>query len=123
MHEYAIAEGVLGVVEDHAGGRRVEAVELKVGQLRQVVPAALELAFEIAAEDTIAAGAELRLESVRPLLLCAACAEQTETAELPLACAGCGGFEVTVLAGEELQVESIEVSDERAPRAEPEEVA
>lgn len=123
MHEYAIAEGVLGVVADHAGGRRVEAVELRVGHLRQVVPDALRFAFQIASQETLAAGAELRLTEVAPRVLCAACRAESEAPRLPLACGRCGGFEVTVLAGEELQVESIEVCDERAPEAEREEVA
>ncbi|MGI8632438.1 MAG: hydrogenase maturation nickel metallochaperone HypA [Solirubrobacterales bacterium] len=120
MHEYAIAEAVIGVAVDNAGDRRVAAVDLRVGHLRQVVPSALHFAFELASQDTPAEGAELRVTSVTPVVLCQACDEQTTTDELPLACGGCGRFDVAVLAGEELQVDSIEVLNDTAPRVEQE---
>ena len=41
MHELSIAESVMRIATAHAAGRRVHAVEVKVGHLRQVVPSAL----------------------------------------------------------------------------------
>jgi hydrogenase nickel incorporation protein HypA/HybF len=121
VHEYAIAEGVIAVATHHAAGRRVAAIDLRVGHLRQVVRSALEFAFEIASQGTPAEGAELRLTAVAPVVLCGVCGRETEALELPLACRECGGFDVAVLAGEELEVESIEVfNDEEAPVAEQE---
>lgn len=119
MHEYAIAEGVIGVAVDNAGGRRVAAIDLRVGHLRQVVRSALDFAFEVAAAETPAEGAELRVTEVVPRVRCRTCGAETEAPELPLACGRCGGFDVTVLAGEELEVESIEVWSEQE-EAEPE---
>ena len=43
MHELSIAEALVAITARHAGDRRVHRVEVKVGHLRQVVPAALEL--------------------------------------------------------------------------------
>ena len=121
MHEYAIAEGIIGLACDHAGGRRIAAVEVRIGHLRQVVPAALAFAFEVASAETAAEGAELEIVSVVPVVHCAACGQETEARELPLACGECGGFDVAILAGEGLEVQSIEVfNDERAPYAEQE---
>jgi hydrogenase nickel incorporation protein HypA/HybF len=64
MHELSIASAVLDIVQRHADGRRVARVELKVGHLRQVVPSALEFAFELVAEGTEAEGAELVMQEV-----------------------------------------------------------
>ena len=43
MHELSIAESVVRIAEQHAAGRPVAAVELKVGHLRQVLVAHLLL--------------------------------------------------------------------------------
>lgn len=114
MHEYAIAERVIAVACEHAAGHRVVAVDLRVGHLRQVVPDALAFAFEVASAETPAAGAELRIEPVAPVVRCDRCGVESEARELPLACGGCGGLAVEVLAGEELEVASIEVLDDGA---------
>jgi hydrogenase nickel incorporation protein HypA/HybF len=99
-------------VERHAAGRRVTLVEVRVGHLRQVVPAALELAFALVARDTVADGAELVLEAVPAVGRCRACGTETELAQLPLTCAACGGWDLELLAGEELAVEALELEDD-----------
>jgi hydrogenase nickel incorporation protein HypA/HybF len=110
MHELSIARGVMTIVERHAAGRRVERVEMRVGHLRQVVPSALEFAFEIVAEGTVAEGAELALEQVPAAGVCRTCGAHTPLPEIPFACADCGGLDVDVTEGEELLVESLEVA-------------
>ena len=64
MHELSIAEAVVAVASRHAAGRRVHRIELKVGYLRQVVPSALEFAFELVADGTSLQGAELVIDQV-----------------------------------------------------------
>jgi hydrogenase nickel incorporation protein HypA/HybF len=112
MHELSIAEALVDIVERHAAGRRVTLVEVRVGHLRQVVPAALELAFALVARDTVADGAELVIEAVPAVGCCRACGTETELAQLPLTCPGCGGWDLELLAGEELAVEALELEDD-----------
>lgn len=109
MHELAIAESVMEIVNRHAQGRRVEKVELKVGHLRQVVPSALEFAFQLVSEGTVAQGADLELEEVPAAGVCRGCRAWTRLPGLPLICASCGGFDVEVTEGEELLVDSLEL--------------
>jgi hydrogenase nickel incorporation protein HypA/HybF len=111
MHELSIAESVLGVASRHAAGRRVTRVEVRVGHLRQVVPSALEFAWELVAHGTPLEGAELVLEDVPAAGRCRACGAEGPLGAFPLACATCGGLEVEVMAGEELLVEAIEVDE------------
>ena len=94
MHELAIAECVLAIVERHAAGRRVVEVEVRVGHLRQVVPAALEFAFELAGRGTVAEGATLVLEQVAAAGRCRACGERTTFAAFPFVCEACGGWDI-----------------------------
>jgi hydrogenase nickel incorporation protein HypA/HybF len=114
MHELAIADAVVGIVSRHAGGRRVTAVEVQVGHLRQVVPDALAFAFGLVAEGTSAEGAELRLEEVPAATRCRACAAETEQAGWPMRCPACGSFDVEVIRGEELLVTCVEVEEDLA---------
>jgi hydrogenase nickel incorporation protein HypA/HybF len=114
MHELSIAESVVDVAVRHAGGRRVTKVELQVGHLRQVVPSALEFAFELIAAGTPVEGAELEMHEVPAAGACRSCGAETALPGFPLACGRCGGFDVEVTRGEELLVDSLELEDELA---------
>jgi hydrogenase nickel incorporation protein HypA/HybF len=111
MHELAIADSVLQIVCAHAGDRRVAAVDLAVGHLRQVVPSALEFSFTLVSQGTVAEGAELRLEAVPAGGVCRACGTDGPLGDFPLSCSACGGLDVEVLRGEELCVEALELEE------------
>jgi hydrogenase nickel incorporation protein HypA/HybF len=112
VHELSLADAVVTVARDHARGRRVAAVDVKVGRLRQVVPEALEFAFELVAAGTEVEGAELRVEHLPVRVRCARCHTESEADDFPLACAGCGSVDVDVITGDELLVESLELEEE-----------
>jgi len=111
MHELSLAEAIVAIGERYARGRTVTRVEVRVGHLRQVVPAALEFAFELVAQGTVLAGAELALEDVPARGRCRACGAESRLSGFPLACAACGCLDLELLAGEELQVESLELEE------------
>ena len=111
MHELAIAESVVRIASRHADGRLVTKVCLKVGHLRQVVPSALAFSFELVAQGTSVEGAELALEEVPVTGKCRACAAESRLAQFPLQCAACGSFDLELIAGEELYVESLEMEE------------
>jgi hydrogenase nickel incorporation protein HypA/HybF len=110
VHELSIAAGVVDVALSHCGGRRVTAVNVRVGALRQVVPATLLTAFDAATRDTACDGAELHLELISARLSCPTCACEWTPDEPVFRCQGCHAPAV-VLAGRELEIESIEVDD------------
>jgi hydrogenase nickel incorporation protein HypA/HybF len=112
MHELALADAIVAIACEHAGGRRVAKVEVKVGRLRQVVPGALEFAFELVAEGTPVEGAELQIEDVPARVLCRDCAAESRVREFPLLCPRCGSSGVDVTAGNELLVEALELDGE-----------
>ncbi len=111
MHELSIADAVVRICCAHAGERRVARVQLKVGHLRQVVPDALTFAFGLVAEGTVVEGAECDVEEVPAGGRCRACGAEGEWTELPLRCAGCGGFDLELERGEELLVDSLELAE------------
>jgi len=109
MHELAIAESLAEIAERHAAGRRVTRIEVHVGRLRQVVPAALEFAFELVAQGTALDGAELALVEVPVAGWCRSCGAESRPDGFPLTCRACGGWDFAVTAGDELRVESLDL--------------
>src|SRR4051812_28920464 len=107
MHELSIATAILDVAERHAAGRPLRAVEVRIGHLRQVVPSSLAFAFELLTEGAV----ELRMEAVPAVGRCRACACESTLEAFPLCCAACGGLELELLSGEELQVTSLELEE------------
>jgi hydrogenase nickel incorporation protein HypA/HybF len=111
MHEFSIASAVVATAVRHAAGRRVTVVTVRTGRLRQVVPDSLEFAFGILSRETVCEGARLEQEVVPARLRCSR--GHAFEIELPVfRCPSCGSTDVAVLSGEELEVESIEVSEE-----------
>jgi hydrogenase nickel incorporation protein HypA/HybF len=111
MHELSIAQSIVALASRHAAGRTVTAVEVKIGHLRQVVPGALEFAFELSTNDTCLEGAVLRIEDVPAAGRCRACRTESVFEHFPLACSACGGLDVEITAGEELLVDSLELEE------------
>jgi len=113
MHELSIAASIADIAVRHARGRPVSRVEVRVGHLRQVVPSALEFAFELVAQGTPLEGAELVLEEVAATVRCRTCGAESSPRGFPLICP-CGSADVEIVAGEELTVESLDVEEEVA---------
>jgi hydrogenase nickel incorporation protein HypA/HybF len=132
VHELSISSAIVDTAVRHAGGRKVTAVDLRIGALRQVVPESLEFYFEIVSRDSLCDGAELRLELVDAWMGCATCGHEWDPAPEPFAghealapvlpvfrCPACERPDADVIRGDELEVESIEIAEEEeciAPR-------
>lgn len=128
MHELSISSAIVDTATRHAAGRRVGAVHVSVGALRQVVPDSLEFYFGIVARDTVCDGARLELTLLDALLGCRACGSEWDPAPEPLLegdpaatlprfrCPDCDAAGAEVLRGNELLVDSIDVT-EAGPRS------
>jgi hydrogenase nickel incorporation protein HypA/HybF len=118
MHELSLSSAIVNTVAKHADGRRVSVVELRVGRLRQVIPATLEFYFEFVARDSVCEGARLELEVVDARLACKPCGVEWEVEIPAFRCPTCGGSDVEIASGNEFEVESIVVEEAEciAPR-------
>lgn len=111
MHELSIAKDLLAIVEKTAaehGLVRVSGLRIVVGALGNVVPEALEFAFEVAGRGTVADGARLDIVEVPVTVRCNACRSETELEDFAFLCTACGSVDVDVLRGNELYLDSIE---------------
>jgi hydrogenase nickel incorporation protein HypA/HybF len=111
LHELSLSSAIIATATKHASGRQVALVNVRVGQLRQVVPDTLAFYFEFVARDTLCEGARLELELVEARLRCRPCQAQWSIEEPHFRCPTCGGSEVEIAAGNEFEVESIEIEE------------
>lgn len=111
MHELSVSSAIVDTAVRHAEGRRVTAVQVRLGRLRQVVPSSLAFYFDLVARGTLCEGARLEQEVVPAALRCEACAHAWEIDMPSFRCPRCGSAEVTVETGEELEVDFIEVEE------------
>lgn len=116
MHELSIAQSLVELVTERlraAGGARIASVDVEVGVLSGVVPAALLSAFEPASRQTPLEGAQLRLHEVPVKGHCPTCgAERDAVSVQRIHCAVCDTPLAAVTRGRELDVIAIEVIDE-----------
>jgi len=103
--EAAIPKGLIGC--------KVEKVNLQIGKFSAVVPESLRLCFETAAVDTALKGAKLVIEEIPLRIRCLAC-DASQVIEKPIfICEKCGSGELKILSGRELDVKSIEITDNK----------
>jgi hydrogenase nickel incorporation protein HypA/HybF len=84
-------------------------VTVRIGHLRQVVPDSLAFYFDLVTRDTVCEGARLEQVLVPALLRCGDCGREWNPGDALFRCT-CGGVG-EVVAGDELEVESIEVEE------------
>jgi hydrogenase nickel incorporation protein HypA/HybF len=112
MHELSIAASILDIAEARArehNAASIQVIRIRLGQFANIAREALEFAFEIARQGTLAQNAQLEIEMVAMLVECVVChAVNRPERTLCLICVHCG-FPLKVVSGEELQLEYIEL--------------
>ncbi len=113
MHELSLMDNVLEIAVRHAqeqSATRIHAITLRIGDMSGVSIDALTFAFDVLAQDTMAADAELIVERVAARCKCAECGHEFDT-EYPMAtCPQCGAGRATLIQGREIELASMEVS-------------
>lgn len=118
MHELSIAWEIARIADESAcrvGANRVVRVDVSVGELSGVDPDALSFAWEAARSGwPRCQGALLVLQRVPLRVYCPHCGLEGSPRSHSVACASCGSLVTRVVAGEELDVVSLEVERDDA---------
>ena len=125
MHELSVCQGLVAEVERVArahGAIGVERVDVRIGALCGVEPGLLAAAFSIARAGTIAAHAELRIDTVGARIECSACGTRAEVPSNRLLCPVCGEWRVRLLSGEEMLLERVVLVSDAQPAPSPNDV-
>ncbi len=112
MHELAITQAMIGLVNEHAdkaGAQKVGRINLVVGEMSGFVDQCVQFYFDQMSVGTIMEGAELTFKRVPTTGRCRDCGKEFEIEEMDWTCPGCSGNSIQLVGGNELFVESIEV--------------
>jgi hydrogenase nickel incorporation protein HypA/HybF len=108
MHELAITQSIVETIADRVKDGRVTVVRLEIGALAGVVPDSVSFCFDLVAEGTNVAGADLEITRPKGVSRCRDCGNEFEHDD-PIAACGCGGVDLDVLSGRQLRIVSVEV--------------
>lgn len=112
MHEMALTEGILDLLEEQAKQQsfsRVRTIWLEIGELSTVDPEALVFCFDALRSGTLADGAKVEIIRVPGQAFCLGCARTVALAQRYDCCPECGGEQLQVTGGDGMRVKELEV--------------
>ncbi len=113
MHELAVTESILEIVERHAplaGAGRVTDLHLVLGEMATIVDESVQFYWDIVSRGTVAEGARLHFRRVPALFRCTDCHAEFGLTDA-LACPTCGSMAFVLVQGDEFRLEAIDVDD------------
>lgn len=113
MHELSLCRSLLHQTLEVAARHRavaVTALRLQIGPLSGVEPELLKTAFPLAAAGTIAESAVLNLTATCIEVYCKSCNTRCQATPNRLCCATCGSCSTQLVSGDELMLESVELT-------------
>ncbi len=113
MHEVGIMMNTLTAAENAArasGASRIHLLRVRIGRMTGVMPEALESAFEVVRQGTMAADGRLVIETVPVRCWCARCQAEYVSEDLLSECPVCHALGGELRSGLELELASLEVS-------------
>jgi hydrogenase nickel incorporation protein HypA/HybF len=115
MHEMGIAMQIVDIavssIPPGVKNPSVARINLRIGKLTAIVPSSLRFCFEIAAQDTPLAGAELVIEEPPITVRCKSCGHQWTVTSPNFICEKCQSGQVDILTGREFDIVSLELAD------------
>lgn len=112
MHELSVCLSLIEQVQAIAAQRgavQVTRIELKIGPLSGVESALLSSAWPMAAAGTIATDADFVVEESGIVVRCSVCNTETDAQPNRLVCGDCGDFRTTVVSGDEMILQRVEL--------------
>ena len=118
MHEMSIAQNIFRIIREkmeelYGGYYPVKKVKVLVGKISTVVPSALEFCFEAGGKGTIFEDAELKIVEIPIKVHCNDCGEDMILDEPFFFCRKCDSFDLELLSGKELNVDTFEIDDSK----------
>ena len=93
----------------NAGATKALEIDLSVGVMTEAVEDALRFAFEALSEGTMCEGADFKINMIQPVSVCLECGNEFEHDRYHVTCPQCESGFTQLIAGKEMQIDSIEV--------------
>lgn len=114
MHEISLIEETLNLALEYAqreNATRIHSLKMSIGENSGVVPEALQFAFEVVTQGTIAENALLQIDSIPVTCWCSTCNKEFQaTDSYDYFCPDCEQRSFDIMKGKEIELTSLEVS-------------
>lgn len=107
MHELTLAHNLIQILVDEMtkrGLKKVDTVNLKIGQMNEILPDALRFGFSYLSEETSLEGAELVIETVSSRGRCLTCGKEFFIQNWTYVCPWCDHTDIKIIAGREFEI-------------------
>lgn len=115
MHELSVTESILSIASSHAEtakASKVTGINIVIGRLSSIVDDSVQFYWDFVAENSICEGAKLNFERRPAILKCFNCNTEFSIEKELTPCPTCGGYQTSILSGEEFYIDSIEIEKE-----------
>jgi hydrogenase nickel incorporation protein HypA/HybF len=109
MHELSVTQSVLDIAVKNAGTRKIQQINLVIGQFSSIVDDSIQFYWDIISKDTPAEGSILHFERIPGEMTCQTCGYVFGPTGETFNCPACMSSFVKITKGEEFQVDSIDV--------------
>ena len=113
MHELSLSLNIVSQLssqqQQHAFSR-VLSLRLAIGELSCVDTESLLFSFSLAAQGSCAEDCEVQIDKIEGVASCHNCGCLFKLSRLGEACRDCGGYDSSIVTGNELNIVEIEVS-------------
>lgn len=115
MHELAVTESLLAIVIQSAEenqAQKVTDITLSIGALSSIIDESVQFYWDHISKGTIAEEATLHFNRIHASLRCLDCNTEFTLEDELTPCPNCQGINLNIIAGEEFQVDYIEIKKE-----------
>ena len=111
MHEVSIVTQLMSTIIDIAKKNKLKTISLvkiKIGKMRQIIPASFEFAFDSLKKSTIIEKAELELSFENIEIKCDDCNSTEKLDHYHFVCSNCQSSNINVIKGKDIVLLSLE---------------
>jgi len=109
MHELSLTENLLDVTLENAGTRKIIHVNLLIGEFSHEREESIQFYWDDLAKGTSAENAQLLFKRVDAEMKCLACETVFHPEDEAAFCPNCQSHRLTLLSGDDVKLESIDV--------------
>jgi hydrogenase nickel incorporation protein HypA/HybF len=112
MHELSITESLLNTATEYAqknSAKKVLALNLIIGDLSGIFDDSIQFYWDMISSDSICEKSVLNFDKRKAIMKCDSCENEFSLSGELLPCPNCGSMNLKIIAGNEFQLESIEI--------------
>ena len=114
MHEFSIVMNIVDIAENEAkkhNATSIESIELDIGKISGIEPAALEFAWNSAVANSVLEHAKKKVNYIDGVAQCKECKKKYSIENFYDGCPECSSIFKDIIQGKELRIKSITITN------------